>query len=292
MDLNRFNKLSIDDFRLLISNLGISLSSESGLYGATRKELNNVYKAYYKAKILRLKMSKLNVLDVKKMSYRELYNIINTLNINIEGSGFNGKILKRDLISAITNNEINKIGSNFTMISSDVIQSMLKTMDVLDIISFCRTNKKINSSCTDMFWREIAYIKLDEKKLGKFNNWSQLVLELKHSPDDLYTIGKKYQYGIITKEIAEQQFDNLVTNDSLFWEDVEYDVEYNLYRYMYDHMIFHDHIPNIKEIILGYNYIKNKIIFEETKKPYLNIVLNFKQLYDLTVKKIEERYYL
>lgn len=74
------------------------------------------------------KISKLGVKDVKKMSKSELETLTKHVGIlNIRETGRKGKVLKRDLISAITTQEFKKIGTDFTStMTPDLIQNMLK----------------------------------------------------------------------------------------------------------------------------------------------------------------------
>ena len=255
-------------------------------------------------------MSKLDVKNVKKMSFSDLRNIIDILNITVKGTGSNGRVLKRDMVGAITTSQVKKVGLEFTtMMPAEVIQTMLKKMDLSDIFNFCRTNKKLNNACTNMFWREIAQTKLKEKELGKFKNWAQLVLELKYGPNDLYTIGKKYQFGLITKPFAEQKLDQLIENDNLDWKGAGYDVE----SQMVDHLtILHDNIryygpgyeegrtfdtkddfaDEVSDVVLRYDYTKNEIIYDQYKKgKYLNMMLNVEQLLENAAEIVWENEY-
>lgn len=160
-------------------------------------------------------------------------------------------------------------------------------MDINDILNFCKTSKQLNRVCTNIFWKEIAYTKLNIKTLGKFENWAQLVLKLKYGPNDLYTIGQKYSYGVVTKKAAEDKLDDLLSNDKLYWGGGEYDnyiledhvmdlyndATYGSLRYEEGRIIvsledFTDLVYSDMEGIY-YDYIQDKILYKNINEPYL-----------------------
>lgn len=277
MDLNRLDKLTVAQIKLELKKLKIEYHTLGSGY-VSRRDLIDIYKNHLEEK----GMSKLNVNRVKKMRVSELIELINTLNINVKGTGYHGRVLKRDMIGAIVTSQVKKVGSDFTMMMpTGVIQAMLKKLNIRDILNFCRTSKTLNKACTDIFWKEIAQIKLGQKELGKFKNWAQLVLELRYGSSDLYTIGKKYQFGLMTRQEAEQKLNEL-TQYGLKWEGSHYNAGFELGYYLEFNKID-------DSVTLLYNYTKNEIIYDPyTNEPFLYMTSYLDRLLDNSAEDVQE----
>lgn len=134
-----------------------------------------------------------------------------------EGTGKNGRILKKDLINGLKKH-YKPIGKKFlNYMTPDLVQFTLLKLKIIDIFNFCATSKEINRKvCTKKFWRQVAVQKLKVKQKGTYNTWRNLVVDIPYEPNDLYSFGQKNKHKIIDKKIIK-----VTPNEKLMGEPID-----------------------------------------------------------------------
>jgi hypothetical protein len=138
------------------------------------------------------------------------------VDLNIKGSGVNGRVLKKDYIKMVKKTLKNDINENVKSLEvpQDVWYNIMLNLKYKDLKQTCLTNKSAIKTCEDVnFW------------INKFNH-DKLKIIGKH-PQTLKDWIKKYKIASNVNRITTI-ITNMLNQDNTYTIDTYFDVEYDM----------------------------------------------------------------